>query len=312
VKWKIYIFFLLLFSCLYSSDENSNFYSDINLGYLYNSNVNAKPDKDTLLNCYHSFIPSRKDIKISDHALYYDFLLFNIHKKSSYTKFKNSINIKITDYIKLDEYDYEEITLKSAIYTQKDKMVFSIPFILKRTKEGHKYEYSTFHAALTPLIGYSYSSFFTSIKLFFQKNHYHDFDEGDNNSFSLSTKYFINKNSNVTVKGYNGSITDGFETDNKNYKGVIISYYTKLFKNLKLYMDSSMHYTYYDAYKKMFRSKIQKRKDKSSITNFDISYHFKNSSLIVKLFFSHLKNKSNLKIYNYKRDKIIITLSRYF
>jgi len=280
----------------------------LTLGYLYNSNVNSKPDNEEFI----KYLPKSDYLRKSDRAFYYEIGYLRSKNLSRKVFFNISFDFRGKNYIDSDRYDNEKITIKNEFIAKRENFYFYFPFLFYERREGKEESfYDLLRISFDPAVSYGSYPLYIRFGLSFRKNRYRNLSDFDNKFFSgnLFVKYFIDSNKNFSVKSYSGKSVDEFSPNKDFYKGVILSYYEEIF-DYALYFDIFSHFAYHNFYDSFLGFYIR-RKEINRGFSCSFSYFF-DKGVKVSFSFYHSKNASAFEIYKYKKDIVDIKLSKSF
>jgi tetratricopeptide (TPR) repeat protein len=285
---------------------------NVDIGYLYDTNVNAGPSTDTVLMYNLPFTLSEDAKQTKDHAKRFN---VGINHRKTFENFilQSSATIAITDYNKVDTLDTQSLSISSGPSWQIDKQTnFSIPFIFNVTKIGHKDRYYSISKGISPQINYQYTqslSFGASLSLA-HKDYYKNSDKRSNSyTFSPFSRYFLDQSSWISLGGYYGRENSKTKTSANRSKGINLSYFKAFNQYINLNISSSYSKTSYDE-KEAAYDVI--RDDNSRTIAATFSYYIPQIKSNLSLNTSYTKNRSNIDMYKYKRKQIGINLSYRF
>lgn len=288
-----------------------NWSINASFGYLYDSNVNAGPNTDTILIYNLPFNLDNNAKSNSDYAIQYSFS-FNHLKQLDTFAWQSSIGANVTDYRNIHTLDNKSIYLSTGPTIQRDKVTYSIPFIVNTSIIGHENKYYSISKGIAPQMSYQLKpnlSLNTSLSL--QNRTYYNASDKESNSitFSPSTRYFLNQSSFINFGAYLGKENSKTEISSNNSKGLNLGYYKAFNQKLNLYLSTSISKTDYDGVEIAYS---KSRDDMSKNLSGNFSYYIDSIDSNLALNLSYTKNISNIDMYDYDRKQIGLTLSKSF
>jgi outer membrane protein len=288
-----------------------NWSINASLGYLYDSNVNAGPNTDTVLMYNLPFTLSDDAQRNSDYAFLYGISLNHLKQFDDFS-WQSSIGANITDYRKIHNLDSKSIYISTGPSLKKDNTTYSLPFILNTSIIGHKDRYYSISKGIAPQISYQLKpNISLGLTLGLQNKDYYQSSNKESNSvtFSPSSRYFLDQSSYVSLGAYLGKENSKTETNSNNSKGLNIGYYKAFSQNLNTYFSASINSTNYEGEEIAFN---KSREDSARVLNGNISYFIDSIKSNLSLNLSYTKNISNIDMYDYDRKQIGLTLSKTF
>lgn len=288
-----------------------NWNISFSLGYLYDSNVNAGPNTDTVLMYNLPFTLSSDAQENSDQAIQYSFG-FNHIKQLDTFAWQSSVGVNVTDYRNIHTLDSKSIYLSTGPSFKKEKATYSVPLIFNTSIIGHQNRYYSISKGISPQMSYQLKpNLSLSASLSLQNKTYYKASDKESNSitFSPSTRYFLNQSSFVNLGAYFGKENSKTETSSNNSKGLNLGYYKAFNQKLNVYLSTSINQTDYDGIEVAY-SKSREDTSKSLSGNFSYFIEKINSNLSLNL--SYTKNTSNIEMYDYDRKQVGLTLSKSF
>jgi len=282
-----------------------------NMGYQYDTNVNAGPDTDTVLMYNLPFTLSDDAKGNSDHAITYG-ASFNHLKHINGFAWQSSIGASVTDYRKFHNLDSKSISFSSGATVKKDKVTYSIPVVANISIIGHENRYYSISKGISPQVSYQLEQdLLLSSSLSLQNKKYYEQPNKESNSitFSPSIRKYIDQSSFVNFGGYLGKENSHTQTSSNNSKGLNLGYYKAFSKKFNIYLGASYSKTDYDG-EEVAYSKSKEDSSKSLSANFN--YFIDQIQSNIALNMSYTKNSSNIEMYDYDRKIVGINLSRNF
>jgi len=282
-----------------------------NVGYQYDSNVNAGPDTDTVL-MYNLPFTLSDDAKVnSDHAIKYG-VNFNYLKHINGFGWQSSLGANVIDYRKFHNLDNKSISLSIGITGKKNRITYSIPFIANVSIIGHENRYYSIAKGISPQVSYQLEQdLLLSGSLSLQNKKYYKQKDKESNSITFSPfiRKYIDQSSFVNFGGYLGQENSHTQTSSNNSKGLNLGYYKAFSQKFNIYLGASYSKTDYDGEEVAYN---QARKDSSKSVNVNFNYFVDTIKSNIGLNMSYTKNSSSIEIYDYDRKVFGINLSRNF
>ncbi len=288
-----------------------NWNISLNIGYMYDSNVNAGPDTDTILMYNLPFTLSNDAQESSDHAIKYGVNFSYLAKHDDFA-WQSSIGANVTDYRNIHTLDSKSIYLSTGPTLKKDKTTYSLPLILNTSIIGHENRYYSFSKGISPQISYQLNpKLAINASLSLQNKIYYNTQDKESNSitFSPSTRYFLNQSSFVNIGGYLGKENSHTETSSNNSKGINVGYYKALSQKLNTYISTSWNNTRYKGEEVAYN---KSRKDISKSVSGNLNYFIESIKSNLTLDLSYTRNSSNIEMYDYSRRQVGLSLSKSF
>ncbi len=289
-----------------------NYTLSASIGYLYDSNVNAGPDTNTVLMYNLPFTLNADAKETSDKAIKYSFG-FNHMYPINGVAIQSSASFSSTDYTKLDNLDSQSLSLSSGpSWNHNQKTTFSVPLIVSISKIGHASDYYSVSKGISPQVSYKYlPNLSLSASLSLNWKSYYDKPEkkSDSITFSPSSKYFLNQSSWMSFGGYVGEEDSKTKTSSNNSHGLNLGYFKAFSQKMNIFLSTSVNNTDYDGTEVAYS---KSREDASKSVSGNFSYFLDGIKSNLSFNASYTKNNSNIEMYDYDRKQIGITVSRSF
>ena len=283
----------------------------VSVGYLYDSNANAGPKTDTVLMYDLPFNLSDDAKQNQDNAILYAFG-FNHMKLFYESVLQSSINYRATDYNKLNDFDTQSIAVSIGPAWSKDEYLYSIPLVLNAIKVGHQDRYYFVSKGIVPQIRYKAAQdLFVSAYLGLQEKKYYINTTKNSNSVTLTydIKSFITRTDFISFGGYIGKEISQTNTNSNGSEGFNFKYYKSLSGKLNFYINSSVSITDYDGVEIAYG---KNRQDNNIGINGSFSYFIDKFKTNATLSLMYQKNSSNIAIYEYDKEQIMLSFSKSF
>jgi len=290
--------------------KNYSLYASI--GYLYDSNVNAGPDTDTVLIYNLPFTLSSDAKETSDTAIKYSFgvnHMFQINKVA----IQSNASFNAIDYKKIDTLDHQSLSLSTGpAWRQNQKTTFSFPLILNVTKIGHIDKYYSVNKGISPQINYKYlPNLSLTTRLSLSNKNYYKKPLRESNSWILSPslRYFLNQSSWINMSGYRGKVSSKTITSSNNSNGMNLGYFKSFSQKINIFISSSINKTNYHGTENAYN---KSRKDTFKSVSANLSYYIEGINSNLSFNTNYTTNSSNIEMYDYNRKQISINISKSF
>lgn len=283
----------------------------VNMGYQYDSNVNAGPDTDTVLMYNLPFTLSSDAQESSDHAIKYGINFNHIAKLDNFA-WQSSLGANVTDYRTFHNLDNKSIYLSTGPTFRDNKTTYSLPLILNTSIIGHENRYYSFSKGISPQISYQLQpNLSLNASLSLQNKIYYKTQDKESNSvtFSPSSRYFLDQSSFINFGTYLGKENSHTETSSNNSKGINLGYYKAFTQKFNIYLGISYSKTDYDGEEVAYS---KSREDSSKSLSGNINYFIEPIASNISLNMSYTRNISNIEMYDYTRKIIGLSLSKSF
>lgn len=283
----------------------------LNFGYMYDSNVNAGPDTDTVLMYDLPFTLSTDAKESSDYAFTYG-INFNHLKHINGFAWQSSLGANVTDYRTIHNLDSKSVYLSTGPTVKQDNITYSIPLIANVTVIGHENRYYSIAKGISPQISYQINKeLVLSANLSLQNKKYYKQPDKESNSvtFAPSSRYFIDQSSFINFGGYIGKENSHTQISSNKSKGLNTGYYKAFSQTLNVYLGASYSKTDYEGVEAAYD---KGRKDSSKSVNTNINYFIDQIKSNIALNMSYTKNSSNIEMYDFTRKQIGISISKNF
>ncbi len=281
------------------------------IGYMYDTNVNAGPDTDTILMYNLPFTLSSSAQENDDYAKKYN-LNFGYMKRFESFALQSRLNFNMTDYNEFDNLDSLTSSLSVGPTWRDGKLIYSFPIIGSVQKIGHEKKYYSISKGISPQMTYQVGQNFSiSMGLSLQEKKYYEASDKDSNTitFSPSSRYIIGESSYISFGGYIGRENSKTETSSNSSMGLNLGYYKALIKNLNMFLSASISNTDYKGIEVAY----DKSRDDSLVSvGANISYFIEPIKSNVIFNISYTQNDSNIEMYEYDRTQIGLSFSKSF
>lgn len=285
------------------------------IGYLYDDNVNAGPNEDTILIYNLPFSLSDDAREREDKAFLLKLGLTHNIYSGAYFDWASTLNFSITDYQRINAYDTQSVSMSTGPVFETEDTKYSIPMIFSRVAIGLDYDYYYFAYGVAPQAVYSLSDR-SRIKTIFtwHSNDYNDDIGGDWDSVStsagISFQYLLTQSSFLEPSFRYGAENAKSDTNTYDYYLTGLTYYSSLYKNLSLYLNPTVSAEYYQQQVSAFNN--QKRKDYVKSMTTSLSYYYDTWKLNTTFVHAYTDNSSNIELYDYGRHQLFLFFSGNF
>jgi len=284
------------------------------LGYMYDSNVNAGPNIDSVLIYDLPFTLSSDAKESSDHAIKYSFSLNHLKRFESNSRlyWQSSLGVNIVDYNNIHNLDSKVLYLSTGPSLKYNKYTFSLPLNLNYVIIGHQDSYYSSNIGLSPQISYQVKpnlSFSVSVSLGDRQYYDNPQRRAKTGMLRISSRYFVNQSSFIDVGGYSGRENSKTDIYSNNSRGLNFGYYKAFSQSFNIYLSESYSRTGYDGIEAAYN---ESRDDKTNTLSAQVSYFISTVQVNCSLNGSYTKNTSSIEMYTYKRNMLSFSFSKSF
>jgi len=282
-----------------------------NIGYMYDSNVNAGPDTDTVLMYNLPFTLSSDAKQSSDNAIKYGFNFNHIAKFDNFA-WQSSFGANVTDYRTFNSLDSKSIYLSTGPTIKKGRATYSIPLIANVLIIGHENKYYSISKGISPQVSYQLKQdLLLNGSLSLQNKKYYQQKDRESNSitFSPSIRKYIDQSSFINLGGYLGRENSHTQINSNNSKGINLGYYKAFSQKFNTYLSASWSHTNYDGEEVAYD---KSRKDTSKSVSGNLNYFIDSIKSNITFNLSYTKNSSDIEMYTYSRKQVGLSISKRF
>jgi len=282
-----------------------------NIGYQYDSNVNAGPDTDTVLMYNLPFTLSSDAKQSSDNAIKYGFNFNHIAKFDNFA-WQSSFGANVTDYRTFNSLDSKSIYLSTGPTIKKGRATYSIPLIANVLIIGHENKYYSISKGISPQVSYQLKQdLLLNGSLSLQNKKYYQQNNRESNSitFSPSIRKYIDQSSFINLGGYLGRENSHTQINSNNSKGINLGYYKAFSQKFNTYLSASWSHTNYDGEEVAYD---KSRKDTSKSVSGNLNYFIDSIKSNITFNLSYTKNSSDIEMYTYSRKQVGLSISKRF
>lgn len=295
-----------------SMENQKNWQVSLGVGYMYDSNANAGPNKDNVTIYGLPFTLSNDAKNQSDYAKTYHIDAGYIKDFGNDFAWQTGIGFNVVDYNKINTMDNANGYLSTGLQYKLGNYIFSAPVYANKMQVGHdSYSHGV---GISPQVSYLYDDLLqTSLSLGLRRTSY-DQDENsgqDANSVMLgsNTLFFLDKTSYIDLglSATRSSATDDIYTNDA--KSISLGYFKYLTQEFSVYAGVSYSKADYEAEQAAYGVK---RQDKIKGANAKLNYFIKEFGLNTSLYYTYTDNDSNIEMNTYKRNQVGLNLTKNF
>lgn len=293
--------------------ENKSYRFQLSAGLLYDSNVNAGPQSDTVTLFGLPFILDDVAMPHDDIAYVLEAGFDHVIKVSHAVKWQSSFSLSWKDYFEQDDFDALALSVSSGpVVEVNDRLIFYTPVIgdISWYSDIDEYLYTTI--GISPQVRYDISK---KVKLNIisglNNRNFKTFDDRDAwiYTFTPGLDYAISRKlslrSGLTL-GWEDADQNVYSNRNWALNGTL--FYT-IRKDLLATFSGSYGRSFYEEEQAMFD---KRRKDEKYNIGFDMRYRWQAIDADLVLACSYVSNGSNIDLYEYDRANISLRLKKSF
>jgi tetratricopeptide (TPR) repeat protein len=282
----------------------------LSAGGMYDSNVSAGPDIDTvsIFGIPYDLAPDSQEQ--GDYAYMTNAVLeYGIPMDDEWS-IRTSFNMATVAYQKYSEFNLEQFGLLTGPRYEADRWLIGIPFAMDYTRLGS--EQYGLSLGVAPEVRYAVNDrLAATLSTEVQSTKYWLRSERTGNRWALnpSLMYLLDQHSFVDVGfSYLRENTEVSYLDNDR-ASIYAGYYTQLPWEIDLYIRPTIAWTTYDEAEAAFPAA---RDDTQYMVNVNLSTELWDSGFDLVCGYTFTKNDSNLPLYEYDRHQLTLQISRDF